>query len=61
MVTAIEDGDYKDEKIEFWKNVYGCVRWNADCDAGGGVYWLLRPLLADGQWSWSGTATSMFL
>jgi type I protein arginine methyltransferase len=30
MVTAIEDGDYKDEKIEFWRNVYGfdmsCIR-----------------------------------
>jgi len=30
MVTAIEDAKYKDEKIEFWNNVYGinmsCMR-----------------------------------
>ena len=22
-ICAIEDGDYKDEKINFWENVYG--------------------------------------
>ena len=22
-ISAIEDGDYKDEKINFWDNVYG--------------------------------------
>jgi len=30
VVTAIEDGDYKDDKIHFWDNVYGfdmsCIR-----------------------------------
>lgn len=30
VLTAIEDGDYKDEKIHFWDNVYGfdmsCIR-----------------------------------
>ncbi|XP_073034128.1 protein arginine N-methyltransferase 1.1-like isoform X2 [Primulina eburnea] len=32
-LTAIEDADYKDDKIEFWKNVYGfdmsCIRKQA--------------------------------
>lgn len=33
VVCGIEDGDYKDEKIEFWKNVWGfdmsCIRESA--------------------------------
>lgn len=28
LITAIEDGQYKEEKIEFWDNVYG---FNMSC------------------------------